>query len=519
MRWPSSLLLLLVLLVPSAVRAEKAGFLLRAGADTLSLERFTRDGNAIEGEVVFRPIGARFTYHYETANGAARSLSLSANKLASPPDAAPLQVSTVRFAGDSVFVDSRPGGHSAYGTTPGALAYLNPSMAMVEDVVRALLTRPADAMSVPCFLVMGGQTAEVTATRPAPDSLTLVLGGLPLLLHLGPDGRLLGGLIPAQGVVIERVSDTVALMPETPPDYTAPPGAPYTAEEVKLAAPGGFTLAGTLTRPTGAKGPVPAVVTITGSGQEDRDESLPIVRGFRPFRQIADTLARRGIAVLRLDDRGVGGSGGPVASATSRDFANDIRTALAWLRRQPGIDGKRLGLVGHSEGGLIAPMVAADDRQLRGIVLMAGPAYTGRRVLEYQYRRAMEGAYGAGTPQADSAYRAQMIEVDASMANVPWMKFFAEYDPLPTAGRVKTPVLVLQGATDRQVTAEQAPLLAKAFRDGGNRDVTEHTFPDMNHLFLPDPSGDPRGYLALPVRRIPPEVLGTIADWLAARLR
>ena len=137
-------------------------------------------------------------------------------------------------------------------------------------------------------------------------------------------------------------------------DYSAPPGAPYEAIAVTVPSPAGHTLAGTLTLPKGASRahPVAAIVTITGSGPEDRDEALPGVDGYRPFRQFADSLGRRGIAVLRMDDRGYGESTGKHKGATSADFADDIRAGLAYLRTRPEIDAKRLGLLGHSEGGL-----------------------------------------------------------------------------------------------------------------------------------------------------------------------
>src|SRR5205814_10708190 len=138
-------------------------------------------------------------------------------------------------------------------------------------------------------------------------------------------------------------------------DYSPPAGAPYSAETVRVPTRGGFELVGTLTRPR-KPGRAPCVVTITGSGQEERDEALPTVKGYRPFRQIADTLARRGIAVLRLDDRGTGESGGRFAGSTSADFSHDVEDALRWLKRAPRIDSTRLALLGHSEGGLIAPL-------------------------------------------------------------------------------------------------------------------------------------------------------------------
>ena len=137
--------------------------------------------------------------------------------------------------------------------------------------------------------------------------------------------------------------------------------------------PAGHTLAGTLTLPKGASRtkPVSAIVTVTGSGAQDRDENIGLP-GFRPFRQLADSLGRRGIAVLRMDDRGTGSSGGTFKGSTSADFAEDVRAGLAYLRTRPEIRADRLGVLGHSEGALIAPMVAEKEPTLRAIVLLAG---------------------------------------------------------------------------------------------------------------------------------------------------
>ena len=137
---------------------------------------------------------------------------------------------------------------------------------------------------------------------------------------------------------------------------------PYLEEEVTYEnAKAGFTLAGTLTMPR-AGGPFPAVLLITGSGAQDRDET---VCGHRPFLILADYLTRRGIAVLRVDDRGVGGSKGDASQATSEDFADDVLAGVAYLKTRKEIDPKRIGLIGHSEGGIIAPMVAVRSRMCR----------------------------------------------------------------------------------------------------------------------------------------------------------
>jgi hypothetical protein len=264
---------------------------------------------------------------------------------------------------------------------------------------------------------------------------------------------------------------------------------------------------------------VPAVVLITGSGPEDRDESSAMLpREYRPFREIADTLSRRGIAVLRLDDRGVGGSDAGPANATSADFAGDVRAALAFLRTRSEIDPARVGLVGHSEGGIIAPMVAVTDPRLRGIVLIAGTASRGRTIADDQIRRLFASDTTLPRAKRDSLLAVALRQADSAYAAPGWLHWFAQYDPLPTARRVRIPTLILQGETDRQVPVTEAAALAAAIRSGGNRKVTVHTFPRLNHLMLDDASGDVRGYGALVNLRVRRDLLGVLADWLATTL-
>lgn len=306
-----------------------------------------------------------------------------------------------------------------------------------------------------------------------------------------------------------------------PTDYSAPKGAPYTTINVTVPTPMGHTLAGTLTLPSNASKatPVPAIVTVTGSGGQERDEPLDASSTYRPFRQIADSLARRGIASLRMDDRGIGQSKGNFATATSADFAEDIRAGLAYLRSRGDIDGMRLGLVGHSEGGLIAPLVALKEPTLKGIVLLAGPGKGGREILAFQLAN-----LATNDTSLNADKRAQRISgipatIDSLKASSPWMNYFLSYDPLATARQVKVPVLILNGATDQQVTPDQVPVLAKAFRAGGNKDVTSQVFSAMNHLFVHDPVGFPGNYTKLVNPRVEPEVVGTLTEWLLTRMR
>src|SRR3712207_4930341 len=302
-------------------------------------------------------------------------------------------------------------------------------------------------------------------------------------------------------------------------DYSAPPDAPYTAEQVTVRTAMGHALAGTLTLPKGAsrENPVPAVVTSTGSGPQDRDEFIGI-EGYRPFRQIADSLGRRGIAVLRMDDRGTGGSTGNHRTATSADFAEDVRAGLAYLRTRPEIDARRLALLGHSEGGLIVPLVALKEPDLRGMVLLAPPANVGRTILEFQLTNLARNRAGLTPAQRDSALGRVRPTIDSLRANNAWMAYFLDYDPLVTARQLKTPVLILMGGTDQQVTSEQAPKLVDAFAAAGNPDVTARVFGSLNHLFIYDPNGFPMGYATLGRHMMEPEVVGAVADWLVARL-
>jgi alpha-beta hydrolase superfamily lysophospholipase len=303
------------------------------------------------------------------------------------------------------------------------------------------------------------------------------------------------------------------------PDYSAPIDAPYSAEEVRVTNSRGVGLAGTLTMPHHAAGVrVPAVVMITGSGPQDRDEATPAIPGWRPFRQIADALGRRGIAVLRMDDRGVGGSDAGPAGATSADFADDIRAALAYLRTRDDVEPSRLALIGHSEGGMIAPMIAESDPTVRAIVVIAGPSRTGREVSDQQVRAALV-ARGLTGEALEAAIATNDRLRDVQVAANPWLGFWFEHDPIATAKRVSQPVLILQGATDTQVSPDQAEELGAGFRSGGNRDVTVRVLPEINHLMVHDPNGSFTEYGKLQSLSVSPAVLAEIGDWLEGKLR
>lgn len=522
-RAAAPILLLLAMGVASPLAARQSATLrLIAGNDTIAQEQFTRTATRLEADLLSPALGIRFRYSIEfSPDGVAHRM---ANAFWLPTDSDTAQArqrATLDFRGDSVVVVIEGGGTQRLATRPGAVPYINPSFSMLELTLLRAAHLGGDTVSVPAFVVQGGQTLPIVVIRLGPDSVLVNLGGAIGRLHVDREHRILGGVVPDQGLRIERTAAGPSALRVMPPDYSAPAGAPYTALEVRIPTPMGHTLAGTLTLPAGA-GPrnrVPAVVTSTGSGPQDRDEAIPTVSGYRPFRQIADTLSRHGIAVLRMDDRGQGASGGRWAGATTADFADDIRAGLAWLRTRPEIDPARLGVVGHSEGGLVAPMVAATDTSLRVIVMLAAPSRTGRRVIHYQQRQAIDAMPGMSQAQRDSTFAAAQVTLDSLARIDPWLRHYVEYDPLPGARAVRRPaVLIVQGATDRQVTADQAPEWERAFRAAGNRDVTMRIFDEANHLLAQDRDGDPNGYGRLPQRAVRPDILAYLLGWLQERM-
>jgi dienelactone hydrolase len=520
---------LALLLLPTAISAqspERAVFLVRIDAETLAVEQVTRIGRDLEARLLIRQPVVRLAQRVTLTDSSTVARVETTVSPGATGDSVQQRAELV-FRGDSAVshvVNSQakaPIPDRRLAVTPGAIPFVNLSGLSLELILRRARALGGDTARVPIIL-LAGQIVPATVTRAGADSLVVLLGGVTLRARADAEGRLLGAVVPTQNVVFERLpanAPAAAWSPVRVVSYAPPPGAPYSAAEVKVRTPAGLTLAGTLTLPSTRRGRVPAVVLITGSGPEDRDEaSVALPEGYRPFREIADTLGRRGIAVLRLDDRGVGGSDAGPPDATSVDFAGDVRAALAWLRARPEIDPARLGLVGHSEGGIIAPMVAADDRRLRAIVLIAGTASRGRVIANGQIRAYFESDTTLPPARRDSLRALALRQADSAYAAPGWLHWFADYDPLPTARRVRVPTLILQGETDRQVPAREAPTLAAAMRASGNRSVTLRTFPRMNHLMLDDPRGDVRGYGALTNLRVRRDLLGVLADWLARTL-
>jgi dienelactone hydrolase len=504
---------------------DRGALAIRRGADTVVVDRFIRVADTLKGSVQVRG-QPRVDYFARLGpNETVQTLTIAVFTPGAAADAQPLQRVRVTLRGDTAIVETAAGTQRVASRT-GAVPSFNNALAISELFTRR--ARSAGGIAdIPYFSINGGVTIDVRVRPVGTDSMTAAIGQQVERLKVDATGRILGGVIvgpnlefvrlgaeSANGLTVSIRDTTVA--PSV--DYSAPPGAPYRAEEVRVTGPAGITLGGTLTVPTTARGPVPAVVTITGSGQQDRDEFIPFAGGIKLFAQIADTLSRRGIAVLRLDDRGVGASNGTAATSTSLDFADDIRAAIAYLRGRRDIDGARIGIIGHSEGGAIAPMIAASDLRFRAMVALAAPGEPGIEISMAQNKFLVDKDTTLTPSQRDSVLRAARSSLDPAKQTIPWVKFWMSYDPAPNARMVKAPTLILQGATDRQVPADQAEKLAALIRAGGNADVTVKLFPATNHLFIDDPSGDFNAYDKLRTNRVSAVVLGTLADWLAVKL-
>ncbi|HLJ92134.1 MAG TPA: alpha/beta fold hydrolase [Gemmataceae bacterium] len=407
----------------------------------------------------------------------------------------------------------------------------------------------------------GAKNLVLDEVRVNGDSVHLELKSAKMVFEgkRAKDGQEIAGELKQVGQAFPLTLKKVAKATESKRPQN--PQQPYPYDEVEARyenKKAGIRLAGTLTVPRSG-GPFPAVLLISGSGPQDRDETI---FGHKPFLVLADYLTRRGIAVLRVDDRGMGGSTGNTMESTSEDSAEDVLAGVNWLKGRKEIDTSKIGLLGHSEGGIIAPLVASRSHDIAFIVLLAGSGLPGEEIL-YLQAAALLKATGADAEEiatakamqkhifsllrqekdkaaAETKIRAAMNDYLAKLGNdekkkqleslplmesqihmvvSPWFRYFLDYDPRQALRKVPCPVLALNGEKDLQVDAKaNLKAIEAALKEGGNKDVTIQELPNVNHLFQTCKTGAISEYAALE-ETLAPAALETIATWIQKRTR
>jgi pimeloyl-ACP methyl ester carboxylesterase len=446
----------------------------------------------------------------------------------------------------------------------------------IEGIWEGKLKVPGTELRI-IFKISGNPDSTLNATLDSPDQ---GVTGIPveevifkdntLHLEVKSAGSIFEGRVSEDFLVIEgewkqsgqtlpltvkRVDKAVEILrPQVPKKPY-----PYIEEEVAYKnKDAGISLAGTLTLPFGDT-LFPTVLLITGSGPQDRNETI---YNHRPFLILADYLTRQGIAVLRVDDRGVGESTGDFPRATSEDFASDVLAGIEYLKARKEINPKQIGLIGHSEGGIIAPMVAVKSSDVAFIVLMAGTGLTGEEILylqgalisrvmgvseediaknrqfnekifslireekeektiEEKLRQMFMADWAELNEEEKKAIGDPEVYLKAQLQSLlsPWLKFFLTYDPKPTLSKVKCPVLAINGEKDLQVPPkENLSAIEEALVAGGNKNFTVKELPGLNHLFQTAQMGLPAEYAKIE-ETISPEVLKIIGDWILEQTR
>lgn len=350
-------------------------------------------------------------------------------------------------------------------------------------------------------------------------------GELPVHLWVGPTGNLLRLSIPSQ--TLEMAREDIASAASRTASFSLP-------GDEAVTIPGlGFNLAGTITKPADAKGPLPALVLIGGSGPTDRDET---VAGIPVFGQLAGDLVKAGFIVVRYDKRGVGQSGGRSESVTIADYAEDARSVVVWLEKRKDVDKNRIGLVGHSEGALVAMLVAGRERgKVGAIALVAGPSTDGATIVLEQQKHLlaqmkMDDAQRAEKVALQEKINAAVItgrgwqdlpEAARKVADTPWFYSFLTFDPARAMRDTRQPVLIVQGELDTQVKPHHADKLAELAKARRTQAATEVVkVPGMNHLLVPAKTGEVAEYGSLGSdAKIAPQVGASIAAFMTKALQ
>jgi alpha/beta superfamily hydrolase len=381
-------------------------------------------------------------------------------------------------------------------------------------------------------------------------------------LKMTYEGTLAGGKISgtfkqgAYTIPLELIRGEVSIERQKRSQEPQAPFPYYTEEVIFKNGNAGIMLSGTLSLPA-KEGNYPVAILISGSGPQNRDEEL---MGHKPFLVIADYLTKNGFAVLRYDDRGVAQSKGDFKTATSADFADDVAAAIEFLKKRKEINPKKIGLIGHSEGGFIAPMVAARNKDVAFIISLAGPGIPCSDLLVLQgamiskasgmkqdevdkNKKINKGAYdlvkksssdeilrnnlstyfSKNISDSDAAKeglkKEEFIEAEVAQLSSPWMMFFIKYNPASDWQKVHCPVLALNGERDLQVPPkENIDGIKAALAKAGNKNVTTKILPKLNHLFQECTKGLPSEYSKIE-QTFSPIALGEMLSWLKTQTK
>lgn len=420
---------------------------------------------------------------------------------------------TASHASVAVFTaGSRPRHPTVNDLGDGAIYWSPMLVSSVEQAIARARALGQVAATIPGASLFSASRVELVVKRLDATDWTIDYQDKHYEVLTDEQGCMVSAALPDFGVIIERRTGFARTQYPLWSPYGAPPDHAYQALDVSIPAPRGHVLAGTLTLPAGRTN-VPAALMITGLSPHERNNgSAP----WMPFRDFADALTRAGIAVLRVDDRGEGQSTGNHASMTLEDKVDDVRTEVKWLRARKGIDATRIALIGYSEGGLIAPMVASSDRAISAIVTLAGPGVPGRQVARYQV--ALPILRDPTVPAADKSQEIDRKLAESLKGLSPHEQTYLATQPQKYDRQVLCPALVIQGGSDADVPVRSAERIAAAMRVAGNRDVTVRIFPGVSHSLLPDPNGLATGWAWLPGFITTPELLDQVTHWVVARL-
>ena len=365
----------------------------------------------------------------------------------------------------------------------------------------------------------GGSAVRPSGVPASDRSIELDFANLSEIYWYEPQNFVVDDIeIPAQTASIALTSRTAtATTIGSPAPVVTPLPTPqphFTSADVAFTSADGTHLAGTLTVPSSGQGPFPAVVLVAGSGPQNRDEA---VGPNEIFLQLSNALSNAGFIVLRYDKRGIGRSGG--SSETRANLIADARAAFAFVRAQRSVDTKDVYLLGHSEGGGLVPAVAASDRRVAGIILMAAPALPLWQLSMEQVLEMTSPAQRAVARREELAALAEIRSGKKTGPDMVWYRSEMDVDPIPIIERVRVPILILQGDADLQVLASDLPRLVNAAKLH-DRDVTVRLFPNDTHVFMKLLPGEARtlaaevqGYLSV-AQRLDSSVLETIISWL-----